>query len=200
MSSSLSLSLFLLDLYAASLFQYVLFTNGTFSYEAPEILSLTPETGAVYGGNIITIKGKNFGHQDSRRNTPPYIFVDDQLCINTVHKDDSTLECLVPSLSSELPRMSVTVNVKVMIGGVWVQGDPLQYTYQAVQITSISPNFGPVYGGSAVTVYGTNIGYLGAENFLQVYYYPLVYIGGAPCVGVVVSEIHVFLVHPFSLF
>mmetsp|Transcript_6729 Transcript_6729/g.15523 ORF Transcript_6729/g.15523 Transcript_6729/m.15523 type:complete len:950 (-) Transcript_6729:93-2942(-) len=63
-----------------------------FSYEPPEILSYNPRNGAVRGGQMVTINGKNFGHVD----TSPVIYLAGRICIESFWVKDSQVLCRAP--------------------------------------------------------------------------------------------------------
>ena len=63
-----------------------------FSYEPPEILSYHPRNGAVRGGQMVTINGKNFGHVD----TSPVIYLAGRICIESFWVKDSQVLCRAP--------------------------------------------------------------------------------------------------------
>ena len=53
--------------------------EGKFTYEPPEIQSFHPRGGAPRGGQMVTVRGRNFGHVD----TSPVIFLAGRICLES---------------------------------------------------------------------------------------------------------------------
>merc|ERR1711871_1883092 len=92
---------------------------GLFSYEAPEVASVSPRDGPAVGGVTITIKGTGFGHK-LRENLVKYtnatnstvdvdVLVGDEACEKITVLSDSELKCITPpGLGSR--KVAVVVN------------------------------------------------------------------------------------------
>eukprot|EP00961_Rhodomonas_salina_P201297 2715370-Rhodomonas_salina.1 len=66
--------------------------EGRFTYDPPEVLSYHPRNGAVRGGTMVTISGRNFGHVD----TSPVAFLAGRICLESFWVNDNTLLCRSP--------------------------------------------------------------------------------------------------------
>lgn len=120
--------------------------NGfTYDYYPPEIYSLTPDSGSTSGGVEVTIYGANFTSSEDTYVAFWYLFAPNVHVINT-----TTLTCTAPGLPSG------TYDVAVVNSN---GSDCLEnaFTYLDTPIVyGISPDYGPIAGGSKVTVLGAN--------------------------------------------
>ncbi|WP_254777222.1 IPT/TIG domain-containing protein, partial [Paenibacillus sp. yr247] len=114
----------------------------------PEITSVTPNTGAITGGNQVYVNGKNF-------KTGMTIFVGGKQA-STTYVSATQFLITVPAGASvgivDVAVADLNNNLVTLTGA---------YTYTAVQypiptITSIVPNKGLVAGGETIYVNGTN--------------------------------------------
>lgn len=134
--------------------QEVTVTNG-FSYNspppppAPVISSISPSQGAMTGGYYIIIKGSNFD-----ASTKVWI---NNTEVQTIFYSVSEVRGRVPASST-----SGSVDVRVVnkdgqfaekIGGFTYEAPPKK---PAPTITSVTPNSGPLAGGSFISIKGTN--------------------------------------------
>ena len=121
---------------------------GAFSYSygfAPEIVSVSPASGALAGGTLITIQGAGF--------LKPMVQVGGVDCKNLQLLSETSLSCVTPSNSSGAKALLVT-NGDGQIGTLTAA-----YTYYnglSPVITSITPVAGVYTGGTIVTITGTN--------------------------------------------
>ena len=70
--------------------------NVLFSYNAPIVTSVTPSKGSVLGGDLITMRGSNFGNGLSDIQG----FVGENACLESSYVSDSEITCLSPHGSS----------------------------------------------------------------------------------------------------
>jgi hypothetical protein len=124
-----------------------------FNYITPPVItSLSPSTGSIAGGTIVTITGTNFTGATS-------VTIGGKAATPIKVVDNTTITCKAPVSTSAGP-----VDVIVTTGG-GPSSAFLSYTYiTPAIITSISPSFGPKAGGTSVTITGTN--FTGASNIL----------------------------------
>jgi len=124
-----------------------------FNYITPPVItSLSPSTGSIAGGTIVTITGTNFTGATS-------VTINGQAATPIKVVDNTTITCKAPvSLSAGPVDVIVTTG-----GGPSIAFSSFTYVTPAV-ITSISPTFGPKAGGTSVTITGTN--FTGASNIL----------------------------------
>ena len=110
---------------------------------APTVSSVSPTTGLVAGGTAVTITGTNFA-------VGATVAFGTAAATNVVVVNSTTMTATTPVGNAGAVTITVTVNGQSgsLAGG---------YTY-VVQptVSSVSPNNGPVAGGTAVTITGTN--------------------------------------------
>ncbi|MTD14456.1 choice-of-anchor G family protein [Nakamurella sp. YIM 132087] len=111
---------------------------------APVVTSLTPDHGTESGGTTVTVTGSGF------------VAGETSLTIGGLTVDPADVDVTAPtSLSFVTPAHAPgTVQVRVLtVGGT---SGPLPYTYDPVPTAaSLSPDTGPLVGGTLVTVTGT---------------------------------------------
>ena len=141
-------------------------TGSLFTYAAaPTITFLTPNAGAVSGLNSVTINGTGFQSGAIAK-------FDGVACTLTAFVSSTQLTCTTPAGSLGLATITVTnpdSQVGTLAGGYMYLGAPT--------ISSISSNSGPIAGGRAVTISGTN--YISGAT---------VSIGGVACSGLTVVD------------
>ena len=120
--------------------------NGGYTYLEPIISHITPSEGNISGGTNVTIYGSNF--------------TDD---INGLYFDGietfeytwiSSTEISVITPEGAVSGTAISVDIDTNIGTVHGEN---KFTYIAPSIASVSPNQGTIYGGTLVTIQGTNI-------------------------------------------
>lgn len=116
---------------------------------APVINTISPNTGKMAGGYYISIKGSNFSSS-----TKVWI---DNTEVQTVYYSSTEVRGRVPATNVSGP-----VNVKVVnsdgqfvevVGGFTYDAPPEK---PAPSITSVTPNTGPLSGGSLISIKGAN--------------------------------------------
>lgn len=137
-------------------------------YDKPIVEGIEPSCGPEYGLTQLTVKGKNFidmGH-------------DQVLCVfnkttftNATIMDSETIMCDAPSILNEQGYSKITnsliwYNVNVTVdGGRELAGPSFKFTYyKDPKITDISPNSGPISGGTKVKILGSGFNQEGACN------------------------------------
>ena len=113
-------------------------TNGP-----PTVASISPASGSTTGGTAVTITGTNFAAGATVTfGTAP--------ATNVVVLSGTQIKATTPAGTAGAVSVTVTVNGQ---SGSLTNG----YTYVVVPtVSSVSPNFGPPSGGTAVTITGTN--------------------------------------------
>jgi IPT/TIG domain/Chitobiase/beta-hexosaminidase C-terminal domain len=119
-------------------------TNG-FTYVVPAtVTSLSPKMGTTAGGTAVTIMGTNFAAGAA-------VTFGSNAATNVVVVSGTQITATTPVGSPG--AVTVTVTNPGVPGGSLANG----YTYVVVPtVTSVSPNNGPIAGGSPVTITGTN--------------------------------------------
>ncbi|MCZ6603118.1 MAG: IPT/TIG domain-containing protein, partial [Planctomycetota bacterium] len=107
------------------------------------ITSVAPDSGDVAGGTTVMITGNGF-------NASTTVSIGGVGLTGITLFDSKTITGVTQSVASPGPVDVVVTNAPLSVtlpGG---------FTYfEAVTLTSISPNFGPVWGGTGVDIYGT---------------------------------------------
>ncbi len=109
------------------------------------ITSVTPDHGPVTGGTSITIVGTGFA-------TGATVKIGSVACTNVVVTPSTSLTC---DTGASLPGGTANVMVKNLDGGVALKANA--YTYLVPTVSGISPNYGPAFGGTLITITGTNL-------------------------------------------
>ncbi|CAN0054030.1 unnamed protein product, partial [Heterosigma akashiwo] len=116
-----------------------------FTYAAePQLYSITPDAGLVYGGTEITVHGANF--VDSA-------FLACRFALITVPArfiDAHTILCTAPENPSSTIPLEVSLNGQEFFRSTWVT---FRYS-SGIEVHSIFPESGPSGGGTVVTVRG----------------------------------------------
>ncbi|WP_068783800.1 IPT/TIG domain-containing protein [Paenibacillus phocaensis] len=113
---------------------------------APKITSISPSSGSVTGGNIVSINGSNF------TNGLKLYFDEKELSYTFV--SNSLIRILAPAWAS--PEY---VTVKIVNPDNQMVDLPNGYKYEPIPgptLTSVTPNVGPVNGGTSVKLTGSN--------------------------------------------
>ncbi len=135
--------------------------SGTISCD-PVVSGVSSSSGPVSGGNTVTVTGSNFVGT-------PTVHFGSNLATNVSVTSPTTLTAKVPSGSMGTFDVTVTNAPPTGVGGSGPTSSTSaadQYTYGlAPTVTSVSPNVGPLSGGTSVTVTGTNLGGASAVNF-----------------------------------
>jgi hypothetical protein len=115
-----------------------------FTYQAaPTVTGLSPNVGALAGGTTVTFTGTGF-------RTGVTATVGGSACLSPTLVSSTSMTCTLPAHSAGAYTATV-LNTDLQSGSLLSA-----YTYQAAPtVTSVSPNTGPLAGGSAITVTGT---------------------------------------------
>ena len=125
-----------------------------FSYDAPSVVQVSPQSAPTSGGALLTIVGDNFGLN-------PVVDVDGRSC-TVVFAEHNEVRCRLPEGEGA-----------GLAGGVFVDGQLAQFDfgYLPPNITGVTPQTVPTRGGT-ITITGTNFGVA-----------PQVTYDGRPCVS-----------------
>jgi Concanavalin A-like lectin/glucanases superfamily/Domain of unknown function (DUF1929)/IPT/TIG domain/Bacterial Ig domain len=118
-------------------------TNG-FTYLAPPtVVSVSPNTGSTGGGTAVTITGTNF-------TTGATVRFGTSVATNVTVVNATTITASTPAGSAGVVTVTVTINGQ---SGSLTNA----FTYViAPSVSSVLPSSGPIAGGTAVTITGTN--------------------------------------------
>ena len=117
--------------------------NGYTYVVVPTVSSVSPNNGPVAGGTAVTITGTNFGAGAA-------VTIGGTAATNVVVVSGTQITATTPAHAAGAATVTVTVNGQSgnLTNGFTYTGPPT--------VTSVSPNNGPVAGGTAVTITGTN--------------------------------------------
>lgn len=132
--------------------------NMTFTYlkpaTYPRITSITPNSGSIDGGTVVTIIGSNF-KQDSLQ-----VFFGSEEATEIQYINNTELRVKVPIYPYDLPQGTDNITIPVMVmnydGGMAVQENGFEYRIPGSQpiITSLSPARGSAAGNEEVIIRG----------------------------------------------
>jgi len=137
--------------------------NTLYAYESGVVItSVAPDNGSTEGGTIITITGSGFTGATS-------VTIGGQACTNLIVISDSILTCTSPP---GVPG-NATIEITTPAGATTA---PTEYVYTPAPVVSaVAPDTGPLTGGTAITLTGSD--FTGATA---------VTIGGNACTNLVV--------------
>ncbi len=116
--------------------------NGYIYRLAPTISSIAFNSGSLAGGTSVTITGSGFYF--------PTVTFDGVPATDVVFNSANSIACVTPAHSAGVVDVVVTNNDTQSNTGVGF------YTYRAAPtISSVTPNFGDIVGGTAVTISGS---------------------------------------------
>lgn len=120
--------------------------NGFEYLAAPTVSSLTPNTGLIAGGTVVTVTGTGFRPQATVR----FGAVAGTAVTVT---NDTTLTVTTPSVATPGAVAVSVTNVDAQAGSL---AAGFTYTYPAPTLTTVAPTLGPAAGGTALVLTGTN--------------------------------------------
>ena len=119
-------------------------TSGFTYYETPTITTISPNSGTIAGGTLVVIRGTNF------------ISGDTIVSFGGAAATSITVTSLT-RLTCNTPSNSVGATNVVVSTSTGTATSTNGFTYNLIPtITTISPNFGTIDGGTTVTITGTN--------------------------------------------
>ena len=150
-------------------------TEANYSYSSgPLINGLSPTHGPSPGGTIVTITGTGFV-------AGAVVKFGDNQAFSTVIS--------ATQISATAPAGSGVVTVSVNVNGTLsAPGPQAQFSYDGPTVTSVSPIAGPLAGGTAITIRGTNftsasIVTIGNQTVVPVFVDPTTLTATTPGVG-----------------
>ncbi|KAM6899772.1 PKHD1 like 1, tandem duplicate 1 [Xenentodon cancila] len=149
--------------------------SSSFTYEnnlTPLISSLSPRTASVIGHQILTIQGSNLEAPENNR----AVFVSTKECV-IVQWTVTEIRCVLPALAPGVHKVDVQVGNR----GFPQLSSGVNATIEYIlEVSSVSPPFGSLLGGTRLTVSGSGFSNKTADNKVSV--------GGADCDVVAASS------------
>jgi hypothetical protein len=141
---------------SVSLFARVCILSEHFTYNRPEVSSLSPMCRATSGGESMSIFGRNFGQVD------PTLFARVGMipCSAMLWLSDSSIICKVPIGAG-------TQTIRVSISNLVSPAFTRSFTYSFPVISFLSPLNSPALAGGQMNILGANFGYLDAGLSVQ---------------------------------
>lgn len=123
----------------------------------PTITSIFPTSGPSYGGTIITIIGTDLGVTINDFNADNSIKIGGMACIPLSRDYISGRQILCETQNTtELGRVKLVVNLTRLSGIVTATANTL-FNVIEPNVTSVEPTYGPIAGGSVLTIRGTDL-------------------------------------------
>ncbi|XP_053415184.1 fibrocystin-L isoform X2 [Nycticebus coucang] len=134
--------------------------------QTPVITDFSPKVRTILGEVNLTIKGYNFGNEL----TPDMVVYAGGKTCHILHWNFTDIRCLLP----KLPPGKHDIYVEVRNWGFASTRDKLSASIRYVlEVTSMSPQRGSLYGGTEITIMGFGFSMMPAEN--------TVLLGSFPC-------------------
>jgi hypothetical protein len=115
----------------------------------PSVTGVSPEQGPVTGGTLLTITGTHFAAGATVWIGQSYVATK---CLNVEVASPTRITCTT-SGGAEPGHWNLWVTTN---GGVSVLNSADHFTYYALWVLSVSPNSGPLRGGTAITIRGND--------------------------------------------
>ena len=121
----------------------------------PNITSFSPKDGPPAGGTIITINGTNLGTQVSDIES---IRIGNRDCSINEYQAGKRIICTISIVNETMADRSDFITVRVTRSdGTVATNSSVQFQFITPTVLSIIPSFGPISGGTEVSVNGTNL-------------------------------------------
>ena len=121
----------------------------------PNITGFDPKTGPPAGGTIITINGTNLGTQVSDIES---IRIGNRDCSINDYQAGKRIMCTISIANETMADRSDTITVRVTrSSGTVATNSTEQFQFITPTVLLVDPIFGPISGGTRVSVKGTNL-------------------------------------------
>ena len=131
-----------------------------FTYNLPNITSVSPSSAATSGGVLITLTGTDFGSTATGAGT---VYVGAGQCTTASPGTSWAYAKIVCLLAA---GQGANLAVKLTVSGLSPATTPT-FSYLPPSITNLLPQSGPTLGGQAVTLYGSNFGLVATVSFVD---------------------------------
>ncbi|XP_063307204.1 fibrocystin-L-like [Pelobates fuscus] len=131
----------------------------------PSIAEINPNTTNVFGGTTLTITGSDFSSQSDRST----VTIGNTLC-EILEWNPTNITCILPSLSPGIYNILIYVENWGFASSGATSTVSIEYK---LQVNSIFPRYGSLYGGTKITLTGSGFNNVANNNSVQ--------IGSVPC-------------------
>ncbi|XP_075553638.1 hepatocyte growth factor receptor-like [Dermacentor variabilis] len=142
-----------------------------------EVERVYPLSGPVSGGTVITILGDNFGSPEGKPYSSIKIIIGNHTC-GIVSWDPKRVRCKTPPVQYS-SKVDIVISVGDLFSNAGERYEVLQhrtipsgFEYMVVSFSEVAPNYGPIAGGTNVTLSGVNLD-VGLQHVVK--------IGRSPC-------------------
>lgn len=126
-----------------------------FTYKVPEsrpiITKVEPTAGPLSGGTLITIKGSDF--RAPKEGERVEVYIGDRTATNVQVLNSETIIALTPPSETTGLRDVIVINPDLATA---VLKNGFTYLSSAMTVVSVTPDKGPVQGGTRITITGAN--------------------------------------------
>jgi hypothetical protein len=126
------------------------FVADAYHVAEPSIVSIEPASAPAYGGQRITLHGKNFGHADPEAS----VEIGGMLCPKVIWQSDSSLSCMAPAARSGSYDVKLTLLGSARHSTIKHSA----FTMHGPTITGLHPKKLPATGGVLLTIHGKYFG------------------------------------------
>ncbi|XP_072145057.1 hepatocyte growth factor receptor-like [Dermacentor andersoni] len=127
-----------------------------------EVERVYPLSGPVSGGTIMTILGDNFGSPERKPYSSIEIIIGNHTC-DIVYWDPKRVRCKTPPVQYS-SKLDIVISVIDLFSNAGKRYDVLQnrtipsgFEYMVVSFSEVAPNYGPIAGGTNVSLSGANL-------------------------------------------
>lgn len=134
--------------------------------------SVSPSKGPTTGGTLLTFKGDNFGTPEHKPSSSIEITVGNHSC-DLVHWNFTVVQCKTP-----VGEYGSKVDIVVAVNDVhWDEEKKYDisdtrtidggFEYEVATFTGVQPSYGPMAGGTNITLYGANLN-IGSQQVVTI--------------------------------
>ena len=125
--------------------------NAFWSRSSPEITGLSKTSGTTLGGDPVVISGSEFGLKDKLGNSAVQVYLVTTLLDNVTCASESEIQIITPPGTLGAKSLQV-INAD---GGSFTMPAAFTYIASSPAITSVSPDYGSLAGGTTITILGS---------------------------------------------
>nr|XP_054922639.1 hepatocyte growth factor receptor-like [Dermacentor andersoni] len=137
-----------------------------------EVEWVHPLNGPVSGGTLFTILGDNFGSPERKPYSSIEIKIGNHTC-DIVSWDPKRVQCKTPPVQYS-SKVDIVISVRDLFSSVGKRYDVLQnrtipsgFEYMVVSFSEVTPNYGPIAGGTNVSLRGVNLD-VGSQQVVKI--------------------------------